>query len=264
MRAFVSRTGLVAAGVLAALVLPGRLPDRNAEAIGDATRPYVLSTPLFTPKDATNSTLTFASMEDTSSSMNLRRYNAVGGLMSSTTFPLGAKSSIIAFAAANSGAQMHVEIWSPTPNFTMELAYTNSSSAVVTIPYGDMFTTGAGGGFHALAPFRVCNTALGGANCAKAVIGAGGETTVQMSGVDGVPSRAQAVVFNLEVHPSGTGYVTAYPDGTSRPQAASVTYANGVVIANMVTVKLGTNGRIRLYNSAGSADAIVDLAGFYL
>ena len=43
-------TGLVALAAALAFVVPGRLPGRPAEAVvGDATRPYVLSSPIFTP-----------------------------------------------------------------------------------------------------------------------------------------------------------------------------------------------------------------------
>src|SRR5688500_15636938 len=100
--------GLAAIVVVATQLMGLWSPPTLAGAVGSVDKPHVLSTPLFTPKSGTNSTLTFASMNDTSVVLNLRRYNAVGGLLSSTNVTLGAKSSIIAFAGANSGAQMHI------------------------------------------------------------------------------------------------------------------------------------------------------------
>lgn len=243
----------------------GQGTSKPVEAIGSVDKPYVLSTPLFTPKDASNSTLVFASMNDASVVVNLRRYNAVGGLLSSTNVTLGAKSSIIAFAGANSGAQMHIEIWSPTPFFTMELTYTDPGSAVQKIHYGDMLKPRSGTGFNALAPFRVCDTRTSGANCPAGKIGNASEIAVQIAGVGGVPTvGVTAVTFNLTVTgPNTTGYLVAFPDGTAAPLASSVNYIAGQTIANMVTVKLGANGKVRIRNSAGQAHAIVDLAGFY-
>ena len=260
-----ARTAFIAVAVLAGFLLPGRLPEREAGAIGSIDKPYVLSTPLFTPKDGSNSTLVFASMEDSSVVVNLRRYNAVGGLLSSSNVTLGAKSSIIAFAGANSGAQMHIEIWSPTPFFTMELTYTDPGSAVQKIPYGDMMKPRTGTGLMALNLFRVCDTRSGGANCAVGKLAAGAERVVTLAGVGGVPNvGASAVVVNVQaIAPAGTGYLTVWPDGAARPNTSSINYVANENIANMLTVKLGTNGKLRVFNGGGQSHVIVDVAGYY-
>ena len=244
---------------------PGRGLSGRSEAIGSVDKPYVLSTPLFTPKDGSNSTLVFASMNDASAVVNLRRYNAVGGLLSSTNITLGAKSSIIAFAGANSGAQMHIEIWSPTPNFTMELTYTDPGSAVQRIPYGDMFQSRSGGAFSAMSPFRVCDTRQSGPHCPAGKLGPNGEMAVTIAGVGGVPvAGVQAVTFNLTVTgPTASGFLTAWPDGTAKPVASSINFAAGQTVANMITVKVGTNGKVRVANALGQTHVIMDLAGYY-
>lgn len=260
-----TRAAVVAVAVVAGLVVPGRLPGREAGAIGSVDRPYVLSTPLFTPKDGSNSTLVFASMEDSSVVVNLRRYNAVGGLLSSTNVTLGAKSSIIAFAGANSGAQMHIEIWSPTPFFTMELTYTNPASAVEKIPYGDMLKPRTGTGLNAMNLFRLCDTRSGSAACAVGKLGVNAERVVSVSGMGGVPTAgASAVVVNVQaIAPSATGYLVVWPDGAARPNTSSVNYTAGVNVANMLTVKLGANGKLRVFSGGGQSHVIVDVAGFY-
>ena len=125
--------------VLAAAVLVGAPATAVAQIAG---KKYMLMTPLFTPKNGSNSTLVFASGNEASETVNLRRYNAVGGLMSSTNVGLGAKSSIIAFAGANSGAQMHIEIHHNLPAVQMELTYTDPGDAVVKIDAGDMLRLG--------------------------------------------------------------------------------------------------------------------------
>jgi hypothetical protein len=264
-KSWVASAVFVAVAALATYVGPYRGLSARSSAIGSVDTPYVLSTPLFTPTDGSNSTLVFASMNDSSAVVNLRRYNAVGGLLSSTHVTLGAKSSIIAFAGANSGAQMHIEIWSPTPNFTMELTYTDPGNAVQKIPYGDMFQPRGGGTFQALAPFRACDTRVAGPNCPAGTVGPGGEIAVKVTGVGGLPTvGVTAVTFNLTVT-GGTagGYLTAWPDGTATPTASSLNFSAGQTIANMITVKVGTNGTVRIGNALGQAHVVVDLAGFY-
>jgi hypothetical protein len=125
--------------VMAAVVLTMAVAGPAAAAdIGDGAHPFVYTTPLFTPKENSNSTLVFASADGESHVVKLRRYNAVGGLMSSTNVTLGGHSSMIAFAGANSGVQMHIEVWSRSPGVMLEVTYTDPGSAVQRIPAGDI------------------------------------------------------------------------------------------------------------------------------
>ena len=85
-----------------------------------------------------------------------------------------------------------------------------------------------------------------------------------VAGRGGVPAAGvSAVVLNLtSTRESATsGYVTAFPTGKARPTASSLNYAKAVTIANSVTVPLGTNGRIDLYNSSGTTDLLADVTG---
>lgn len=259
-------TLFVAVAAVATYLGPGGGASAPVEAIGSLAKPYVLSTPLFTPKDGSNSTLVFASMEDSSVVVNLRRYNAVGGLLSSTNVTIGAKSSIIAFAGANSGAQMHIEIWSPTPFFTMELTFTTPASVVDKIPYGDMLKPRTGTGLMALDPFRACDTRASGPNCPQGSIGPGEEISVQVNGVGGIPSvGVSAVVVNLQlVGSTVSGNLKVWPDGSAKPAATALLYEVGDRLSNMITVKVGTNGRIRVANAAGESHVVLDLAGYYI
>jgi hypothetical protein len=73
-----------------------------------------------------------------------------------------------------------------------------------------------------------------------------------------------AVVINVTVtNPSAPSYLTAWPDGASRPVASDLNYAAGQTVPNLVVVKLGPTGSIDLYNAAGTADVIVDVVGWY-
>ncbi len=63
---------------------------------------------------------------------------------------------------------------------------------------------------------------------------------------------------------AGSGFVTAHPAGSARPEASSVnTIRANQTIANGIILGTGTGGRITLYTSSGS-HLIADVVGFYL
>jgi serine protease len=263
---FAASAALVVVAAVAAFVGPGHGLSGRSEALGDATHPYVLSSPIFSPKTGTSFTTLFTSIEDTSMSMLLRRYDAVGTLLTSQSITIGAHGSLQASPAAHSGAPLHVEIWAPKPGVGMLVTYTDSGDVARRIEPGDMFRPrSTGGGFNALSPFRICDTRTTGPNCPKGKLGPGGEIAVQFAGVGGIPAAgASAVVVNVTVASENTtGHVDAWPDGLAEPASSAVNYTQNVAIANMITVAIGTNGKIRFQNSAGQAHVILDVAGYY-
>ena len=96
-------------------------------------------------------------------------------------------------------------------------------------------------------------------------VGAGGSTSVQVTGIAGVPiSGVTAVVLNVTaVFPTRSTFVTAYPNGQARPLASNLNPAAGSITPNLVVVKVGDLGKINLYNETGSTDLIADIAGYY-
>ena len=86
---------------------------------------------------------------------------------------------------------------------------------------------------------------------------------VQVTGVAGIPADALAVVVNVAAYqPAKAGYLTVYPTGTTRPVARSVSFAAREIAENVLTVKLGSGGRISVFASTPS-HVVVDVAGFY-
>ena len=73
------------------------------------------------------------------------------------------------------------------------------------------------------------------------------------------------MALNLTVADAkGSGYATAYPDGTAAPATSNVNFSAGQVVPNVVIVKLGADGSIDLKNgSDGTVDFIADLEGYY-
>ena len=123
----------------------------------------------------------------------------------------------------------------------------------------------APGAFESLSPARVLDTRsnIGAAGPVPAT----GSVAVQILGRAGVPtSGVSAVVVNVTVTaPAGGGFITAYPDGSSRPVASDLNFTRGQTIPNLVIVPVGADGKIRLYNgSGGTVQLIADVAGYYL
>lgn len=112
--------------------------------------------------------------------------------------------------------------------------------------------------YNTRSPQRLLDTRSG-----RGAIPAGGTITVDTSAALG-SSNAKAVTVNLTVvNPTASTYLTAYPTGTTRPNASSINVARNTVTANQVTVAVGPDRDIRLYNNSGSAHVIVDLVGDY-
>ena len=115
-----------------------------------------------------------------------------------------------------------------------------------------------------VAPARLLDTRHG-RGARRGPVGPKGEIDLDVTGVGGVDPRATAVVLNV----TATGataetFVTVYPDGVRRPDASSLNVGQGATIANLVIAKVGSNGKVRLYNDAGGVDLIADVTGYFI
>jgi hypothetical protein len=131
---------------------------------------------------------------------------------------------------------------------------------------------GSGARFQGMQPTRILDTRNGTGGFSNS-LGPGGSLALSVAGVAGIPSSATAVVANVTVtnthgvisagDPWGSSYLTAWPDGTGRPTASDLNWVSGETVPNMVVVKLGTAGKLDLYNALGTTDVIVDVVGWY-
>ena len=60
-----------------------------------------------------------------------------------------------------------------------------------------------------------------------------------------------------------SGFITAWPSGEGQPTVSNLNYVAGQTVPNLVTVKVGANGRVNLYNSEGYTHLIADVVGYY-
>ena len=97
-------------------------------------------------------------------------------------------------------------------------------------------------------------------------LGPGGTKDLVVAGVGDVPAGATAVVLNVTaVQPTSGTDVRVYPTPTDDafPLVSNLNAARGVTVANLVTVKVGVGGSVRLRNEAGDTHLVVDLSGYY-
>jgi hypothetical protein len=120
------------------------------------------------------------------------------------------------------------------------------------------------GAYYPLAPQRVLDTRSGiGAPVGK--VGPNSSISVLVAGAGGVPaSGASGVVLNVTAEAStGNSFVSVYPSGIARPNVSNLNFPPNFTGANAVTVPLGADGRVVLYNAVGSVSLMADVVGFY-
>ncbi|MFC3573303.1 PKD domain-containing protein [Streptomyces yaanensis] len=141
-----------------------------------------------------------------------------------------------------------------------------SSANLVADLVGWYGPTANGAEYQPVTPARILNTRTGTGSGRIAKLGAHATLKLKVTGAHGVPaSGVRAVDLNLTVPtPSGSGYLVAYADGTSRPGVHSVDFTAGHTAANGALVKVGADGEIALYNAGStSVDVYADLLGDY-
>ena len=115
-----------------------------------------------------------------------------------------------------------------------------------------------------VSPARLLDTRTGeGGNLAP--LGQQVFTELDVTGVGGVPETGvTAVVMNVTVDsPTASSFLTAWPSGETRPGVSNLNFVAGQTVPNLVTVKVGANGRVNLFNSSGNVDVLADVVGYY-
>ena len=160
----------------------------------------------------------------------------------------------------NSATQ--ISATSPAGSGTVNVTVTTAggTSAVSTADQFTLLTPGSV--YTAVTPVRLLDTRNGG------TLGSGGSLNLTIGGRTfgsvSVPANASAVVLNVTAtNESAAGFFTVYPTGGGLPTASNLNFAARETVPNLVSVGLGSGGQITIYNGVGSADAVVDLEGYY-
>jgi len=117
--------------------------------------------------------------------------------------------------------------------------------------------------FKPVAPSRILDTRVSGQ---PGQVASHGEVALAVTGQGGVPATGvSAVVLNVTVtSTTNWGYLTAYPHNTARPLSSNINWVANQTIPNLVTVPVGADGKVSLYNGGpASADFVADVQGYY-
>jgi hypothetical protein len=100
-------------------------------------------------------------------------------------------------------------------------------------------------------------------------IGPGGTMVQTVTGSNGncnLPADARAVAMNVtSVNGTVGSFLTIWPSDAAMPLASSLDWTAGSpATPNKVDVKLAADGKISLFNLAGSVDVLADVVGYYV
>lgn len=114
------------------------------------------------------------------------------------------------------------------------------------------YRSGAGAGFHSVAPVRAATLQA---------VGARETRTVDLSGH--VPAGAVAVAVTITADATAATYLTAWPTGAAKPIVGAFPIAPGETRTSFATVALGADRAFQLHQHAGTATVAVDVTGYY-
>lgn len=206
---------------------------------------------------------------------------SVGSVLLNVTAPTVSERTFLTVHAAGT-SRPNVSVLNPIPGFTVSnfvVAQVNAAGEVAvfnSLGTADVLVDVVGWlpiglAFHPITQARVADTRTGGSTIDGVTAGppradAGRVVTVKVAGRAGVPaSGVGAVALNVTVvDPTQAAFVSVFPAATVMPVASTMnpTPVTGASAAAAL-VKVSTAGEISVYLSAGSADVIVDVVGWF-
>jgi hypothetical protein len=193
-----------------------------------------------------------------------------------TVFPTGDASALQAgnvganFSDLNfvPGAAQPNLVTSPigTGNSVSIYNFSGTTDVVVDLEgyYGT--PTSDAGQFFPLTPARITDTRAASTYPNSGMtLGPDSTLPVQVTGVGGVPATGvSAVELNVTAtNTSAASFFTVYPAGGGLPLASNLNWNAGTTIPNRVVVPVGAGGVVDIYNYVGTADAVVDVDGYF-
>jgi len=122
-----------------------------------------------------------------------------------------------------------------------------------------------------MTPCRLFDTRAGSDNIGPRATPLGNNETytVAVWGANGnctIPSGATGVSLGVVVvNPTAASFLTVFPADAARPLSSNMNWVSGQApTPNAVTAALSNDGRMSLYNLAGTVDVLVDIVGYYV
>ena len=114
-----------------------------------------------------------------------------------------------------------------------------------------------------MSPLRLLDTR---SDLGFAAMGTGVTSTLQVTGVDGIPSsEVTAVVANVTVTGASTdGYLSLFPASGTTPLVSNLNFRAGETVANLVTVPVSQGGQMSFFShlTSGTLEVVADVQGY--
>jgi len=176
-----------------------------------------------------------------------------------TVWPYGSNrptTSSLNYTAGKAVSNMVMVAVGPGGNISL---YNSAGSTDLIAYLSGYYAPDLGSGFTPVTPVRVLDTRTGVGHT-----GAAGPGQAIVLTIPNLPSGTKAVILNVTVtRPTAAGYLSVYPYGVARPGVMTLNFVKGETVPNLVTTAVDGNGRVSIYNSAGTSHVIADLAGYY-
>jgi len=128
-------------------------------------------------------------------------------------------------------------------------------------------TVPPGSQYFPTIPARILDTrdGTGVPGNAKGHLGTERTLELQVTGRGGVPANATAVVLNVTAADAfgPDSFLTLYPTGTPRPLASNLNFVAGQTVPNLVIARIGSGGKVTIYNNLGSTAVVADVQGWF-
>ena len=143
--------------------------------------------------------------------------------------------------------------------------------AVVLAAKTDTIGTGERPVFIPITPCRVMDTrpAPNTVGPRNTPIGGNSTYSIVVTGANGncvIPGDALGLSMNVTiVNPTQVSFLTVFPFGAPKPLASNLNWTAGhAPIANAVTVRIGTAGKVSFFNNKGKVNVVADIVGYYV
>jgi len=130
-------------------------------------------------------------------------------------------------------------------------------------------TTVAPSDFVGIQPVRVLDTRGAGQTVGvptAAPLGANQKLDVQITGLGGIPANATSVAINVTIDQDATSksFLTVWPTGEVKPLASTNNAEPGFISPVGALIKIGTGGKISVFNQTGAVNVIIDVTGYFI
>jgi hypothetical protein len=92
----------------------------------------------------------------------------------------------------------------------------------------------------------------------------GAPVAIDVAGRGGVPTHAGLVALNVTVtEPTASAFLTVFPSDGTMPTVSNLNFVPGQTVPNLVVVRLGVDGKVKIFTNAGTAHVLFDVVGWF-